>query len=368
MQALPSPFQEALHAQTAFTKKVLVTATRGSTTAEIVPSTGQIVQDSRRSMRWNGSLVIPIGDLDLLPTLPEDLLTPFGTIITIRLGVVLANSAEADLPFGKFMVDGSPVAMTTNSRNVTLTLVDLADRLAKYRFESPFTVAAGVDLAAAVNSVVIDRLGSSPGLSDTGVILVRPRVFGLDPTLDPWRELTDLASGFGYRLWHNRAGALTLDSIPTLDPSSALPFPGPLSVAGGFDHRPPNVFVVRGESSDDTPPIQGVAMDNDPSSPTYAGSSPGSSPYGRVTQFFASPLITTQGQADLAAQNMLVGVAAGAATWVVTRPYDPTLDPDDVYSIAIDEDTDLPLAVDAVTVEIAGITTAQCRAIAQVVP
>lgn len=366
MHQLPSPFQEVLGMRTAFARKMTVTATRGTASAVLEPSGGSITQDSRRSMRWNGTLEIPIEQAELLPTLPQDLLTPFGTTVALNLGVTLADSSEAVVPYGRFIIDGSPVALSPNSRTVTLTLVDLADRPAKYRFESPLRIPAGTDLASAINTVMINRLGVSPGLADTGSVLARPRIFGLDPDLDPWRECEQLATDFGYRIWYDRAGNLVLDQNPIFDPLNAVPYPGPLTVEGGFESRPPNVIVARGEASDDTPPVQAVVMDDDSTSPTYAGASPGSSPYGRITEYYVSPLITTVNQARLAGEKILAGIAASAATWNVARPYDPTVDADDLLQIPLDAETSLPLAVDAVTVNLRGETTLACRALSQI--
>lgn len=364
MNPLPSPFQETINARTAFVKTVSVTASRGVEQAVFEAAGGSLTQDARRTLRWNGSLTIPV-ETEFLPTVPEDLLTPFGTTIEVKLGVMLASGVIAEVGFGVYDLDDSQVSITANSQQVALSLVDLGERVARYRFESPFETPAGTDLADTVELVVGNRLGITLGLPPTGVTLLRSRVFGLDPNLDPAREIVDLVAGFGYRIWFDRNGDLQLDQPPTPDPSTALFLEGSLTVNGAWANRPPNVIVVRGETSDETPPIQSVAMDNDSDSPTYAGVTAGSSPYGRVTRFFASPLITSQGAADLASRNMLAASAAQGATWEVTKAYDPTIDPDDVLTVPIDEDTNLPLVVDSVDLDLTGVTTFRCRAISQ---
>jgi hypothetical protein len=215
--------------------------------------------------------------------------------------------------------------------------------------------------------VIVDRLGFDPELDATGTVLPRSRILGLEPELDPWRELEELVEGFGYRIWYDRNGNLVLDQPPLPDPTQAFALGGELSITGTFDHRPPNVVVARGETSDGTTPVQSVAMDDDTSSPTYAGAAPGQSAYGRVTRFFASPLMVTQGQADLAAQSILTTEAGRAATWDVSKAYEPTVDPDDVLTIPLGDGLVLPLSVDAVTVNITGETSMACRAISALV-
>ena len=104
------------------------------------------------------------------------------------------------------------------------------------------------------------------------------------------------------------------------------------------------------------PPVQAVAIDDDPSSPTYAGTGPGTSPYGRVTEFYASPLLETVGQAQAAANTILARKVGAGATYTLVRPYDPTISAGDVVSLE-----GSGLAVDAVTLNLTGDTALQVR-------
>ena len=364
MNNLPPRFAATIDSPAVFVKQLRITASRGAVSKVFEPSSGKITQDARRSMRWNGSLSIPVDAADV-PTKPGDLLTNFGTIVTAALGLELPDGSVAFADTGVFVVDEAKVSLSPSSRLVNLTLVDLADRVARYRFETPLTVSAGTDLADAINTVISDRTGSDPGLSSTGQTLGRQRVFGLDPQTDPWRELLDLAADFSYRIYYNRQGLLVLDSPQPPDPNSAIPLNYSLNASMAFESRPPNVVVARGEASDDTPPVQAVALDDDPGSPTYAGVTVGGSPYGRITRFYASPLLTTQSAADSAAATILNASAGAGATWDVLRAYDPNTDPDDVLFIPLTATESNPLVVDSVDIDIAGSTTIACRAISQ---
>ncbi len=97
-------------------------------------------------------------------------------------------------------------------------------------------------------------------------------------------------------------------------------------------------------------------MDTDPSSPTYAGTGPGTSPYGRVTYFYSSPLILTTAQAQSAANTILAENVGAGASHTLTVPYDPTVSAGDVVSArgAI-------LAVDVVQLDITGDTELTVR-------
>lgn len=366
MEPLASPFTEVLDARTAYTRIVAVEAVRGDQPPVLLqqPSSGQVTQDARRTMRWNGELEIPV-PASLAPRVPSDLLTPFGTIVTIRVGLRLPDGSEATVPYGVLSIDESRGRLAPDARSVFLPLVDLSARIAGYRFESPFTVPGGTDLADVVNMVVVDRTGVSPTLPATGSTITKARTFGLDPETDPWAELADLAAAFGYRIWYDRTGRLVLDQTPARAANDAGPYSGALTVDNAFDHHPANVVVARGETTDGSTPVQAVVYDDDPSSPTYAGTGPGSSPYGRVTRFYASPLLSTVSEAALAARSILDREAAAPATWTVTKAFDPVTDPDDVIAVPLDETTTVPLTVDSVTVSVNGSTTLECRAIAE---
>jgi hypothetical protein len=61
-----------------------------------------------------------------------------------------------------------------------------------------------------------------------------------------------------------------------------------------------NAIIASGEGGDTTVPIRSVAVNNDPSSPTYYYG-----PFGPVPQFYTTPFVTTQAQADSAAAALL---------------------------------------------------------------
>lgn len=366
MRPLPaSAANQALSVATAIVRAVTVTLSRGDETVTVEPDSGSFTQDARRSMRWNGS--ISVSSTQLTPTSPRDILTPFGTRAQVMLGIRLGGLVS-QVAFGQYIVSQADVQIAPTARTVTVTLVDLAEAIAGYRFESPFTVAGGTDIADVVNAVISDRTWDNPQLEATGQTISRQRVFGLDPEKDPWRELTDLVAGFGMRLWYNRDGQLVLDSEPLPTAANAIELVGPVSITGTFEKRPPNVVVARGQPADPALlPVQAIAMDTDPSSPTYAGPAPGNSPYGRITRFYASPLLTDENQAAAAAQTILAQTIGGGASWEFSRAFDPTWDPDDVVLLDVNG-RPLIVVADAVTVDLGGLTTVVAREVAGLVP
>lgn len=345
--------QAAINVPTGYRRVVRITGQRGGVSRTLEPTSGSFTQDARRGGRWDGRL--SFAGAQYLPTRPTDLLTPFGTIIDVELGVELLDGSVSTVPYGTYEVSSSRTRVSADARTVDIGLADVSGRVDRYRFEEPFTVPTTTDLGQMINAVVTSRVGVNPNVSTTGRFLGANRVYGLDPGTGPWSEILDVMNGFSLTAWYDRVGHIQVGA-QNPDPASAYPLDQLVSLSADFDTRPPNVIVVRGEPQDGSPPVQSVAMDTDPSSPTYAGTGPGTSPYGRVTYYFSSPLIENQAQADAAAATILAANIGAGATYSLVRPYDPTVDAGDVLSVEGKN-----IAVDSVTLDISGITTMAVR-------
>jgi hypothetical protein len=355
---MPTLFDSARHqavlaTPTGYRRWMRFTASRGGDSVELEPVGGNLTQDARRNGRWDGRLQF-VGN-DLLPTRPSDILTPFGTLITAELGLELLDGSVSSVPYGVYEIGSVSTRVSASSRVVDVGLADVSGEVERYRFENPLTVAGGTDLGTLVNTVISNRTGINPGVSPVGVSISAARVFGLDPGTAPWSEILDVLAGFSRTAWYDRVGDIQIGVI-TPDTDSAYPISSLATLSADFDTRPPNVVVARGEAQDGTTPVQAVAMDTDPSSPTYAGTGAGTSPYGRVTYFYSSPLLTTVAQAQSAADTILAANVGAGATYVLTVPYDPTISAGDVVAVG-----GAILAVDAVTVNITGDTSLQVR-------
>lgn len=345
--------QAALATPTGYRRWSRFTFRRGGQTVELEPVSGSITQDQRRNGRWDGRLTFA-GDR-YLPTRPGDILTPFGTQVEVELGLELLDGSLATVPYGTFEIASSKTRTEADQRVVEVGLIDVSDNVERYRFETPLTVAAGTDLGAMINTVITNRTGINPNVSLVGSTLGAARVFGLDTGTAPWSEILNVLSSFSRVAWFNRVGAISVSSV-TPDPASAYSLDLLTSISADYDTRPPNVIVARGEDQEGTPPVQAVAIDSDPSSPTYAGTGPGTSPYGRVTEYFTSPLLKTVGQAQAAANTILAQNVGAGATYTLVRPYDPTITAGDVVAVG-----GATLVVDAVTLDLAGDTSLQVR-------
>lgn len=345
--------QAALATPTGYRRWMKFTASRGGQTRELEPVGGSLTQDNRRNGRWDGRLQF-VGD-DFLPQRPSDILTPFGTLIAVELGLELLDGSVSSVPYGVYEISSAGTNVGAGTRTVDIGLSDLSGVIDRYRFENPVSVPSGTDLATMTNALVAHRTGINPGIPATGATLGAQRIFGLDTGTGPWGELLDVLAGFSRTAWYDRVGDIQI-GVVTADPDAAYPLSSLATLSADFDTRPPNVVVARGEPQDGTAPVQAVAMDTDPSSPTYAGTGPGTSPYGRVTYYYSSPLLTTVAQAQSAANTILAANVGAGATYTLTVPFDPTISAGDVVALG-----GATLAVDAVTVNLTGETTIQVR-------
>lgn len=348
--------QAALNTPTGYRRWSRFTVSRGGVTRELEPVSGWLAQDARRKARWDGRLSFT-GD-SILPRRPGDLLTPFGTRLEVELGLELLDGSVSTVPYGAYEIASARTRVQADQRVVDVTLIDVSDRVERYRFESPITIPSGTDLATLINTVVTNRTGQNPGVSPVGAALGAARIFGLDPGTAPWSEVLDILSSFSRTAWYDRVGEIQIGSLEP-DAATAYPIDQLTSLSADYDDRPPNVIVARGEAPDGTTPVQAVSIDSDPSSPTYAGTGPGTSSYGRVTEFFSSPLLKTVGQAQSAADTILARHVGAGATYTLIRPYDPTITAGDVVNYEGSAH-----AVDAVAVNLIGDTSLQVRELA----
>lgn len=340
--------QAALALPTGYRRFQRFTFRRGGVSQVLEPTAGSFTQDARRAGRWDGRLTFTGG---VIPRVPSDLLTPFGTRVDVELGLELLDGTVATVPYGTYEIVSAKTNTSAAVRTVEIGLGDLSGPIERYRFETPYTASSSTDLAVMVNNVVRNRTGVSPSLGAAGATLGAARTFGLETGTGPWSEMINVLDGFSRTIWYARDGRIRMGSV-VINTALAYPLNPIAAISSDFDSLPANVIVARGEDTDSgKAPVQAVAMDTDPSSPTYAGTGPGTSAYGRVTEYFSSPLITTVGQAQSAANTILSRRVGAGATSTATLPYDPTIDAGDIVTYEGSN-----YVVDSVTLDLFGQT------------
>jgi hypothetical protein len=244
------------------------------------------------------SLKVPLRDRGVSydPTLdPAHPLAPYGQQLRLLVGVQLAHGAIEWIPRGWFLIDEASV----EGDSVTVTAVGLLTLIDEARFVSPFqptgtfasTLRKLVEpaLTVTIDSTLTDR--SVP----TSMVWDEDRLGALNELLDAW-PADAYVTNEGY-----------LAVVPAVDPTVSV-----LTLTDGTGGTlvdrsasvsrdgAATVVVARGESTAGAV-VQGTAYDQSGGPLAYDGNfNPLPVPF-----FYASPLLTTNAQANAAALTVL---------------------------------------------------------------
>lgn len=217
---------------------------------------------------------------------------------------------------------------------VTIKGVDRWQRVVDARFEQPRTT-SGNTVTAITNllteadsriTVVVDV-----GLSGTHLTSLWD--------VDRGEAITKLARSIGAIVYFRPDGVARIARVPSLGDTSYWQIgrgPGGAkssSRRGVTRSKTYNAFAVTGQPGGDLPPVYAVARDNDPASKTRYGG-----PFGKRPRRYTTSLITTQLQAQAAADAGLAQWLGVARTLSVAAPPNPGLDAGDVITAEVAPD------------------------------
>jgi len=270
------------------------------------------------------------GDLTVSAAWPgptNETLTVFGGEVFLARGVETGAGGVAWSPLGYFRISDAtqdaaakgPIRLTLDDRMMTI----IESRLIFPRVYEPTTT-----VQAAVEDLVLDVYPNAviEFEDGTGATLIGRQVTVEENRYD---GLVDFADGLGQIAYFDERGVLLFRNVPDATEPVWTVKAGPGGVQVNASRkltrdRVYNAVVARGEGMDDIPPVQAVAYDASPTSPTRWGG-----PFGMIPRFYASPFITTVPQARSAATSILrrsIGAPYTVSLSVVPnpamRPYD----------------------------------------------
>jgi hypothetical protein len=256
--------------------------------------------------------------------------------VTVSAGSESAGSASgAPMSSG---VTGRGGGLTGGGTSITVHATDLSRAVSRNVWQGPYTVPGGINYGEAVKLMILDRLPSQTEFSIASTTRTTPLlVYGLQQATDPWQDIQELASAVGFEAFFDAKGVFTFRPVP--DPRYGVPVWSFDSTANPTvveakrllsDEQTFNDIVVIGQSSSSQNPVSAEAFDDDPSSPTYI-----LGPYGRVSQRVTFSLITTEDQAQDAANATLYNSLGAAETVTIVVVPMPALEPGDVIALDI---------------------------------
>jgi hypothetical protein len=276
---------------------------------------------------------LPARRLDLDPAgNPAAPLANYGQRLNLRTGLMYPNRAVELFDLGWYLITGW--AHNEENRTIDVEAVDLAQVVIDDKLTEPLTPAPG----ATFKSEFTRLIGGILPVSIPAGFPDRPVSSSAVWDRDREKSLADLCAAWPARWFVNDQGAATV-AAPYGPVSDATPADFVLTdgAAGTVVSRArgsqrgalANVSVVDGKTGDGGAAApHAVAVITDPASPIRAAG-----PYGRVTRFYASDLITTQAQADEAAAAQLVSYATAGRTESATAVPDPSVELGDVVRI-----------------------------------
>ncbi|NUT08184.1 MAG: hypothetical protein HOV76_32425 [Hamadaea sp.] len=298
------------------------------------PSGGSITDTTKPGVRRTLNLELP-------PT-PGlfDALSPIGTTLTVTAHVRLTNYQVIDIPMGVFDVDVEKIR--EGGGGISLTAPDWWAKIQRYRFLSPVPSGTSMTVVDQIKDLV---LGAIDWAGDFNILTSST---AMTPALvwekDRAQAIIDLATSIGCWVYFDRNGIPTIADIPTSGGSADWLVDASASgVLTELDRERSrtntyNVVVVSSSATDGERFPPQYVFDNDPASPTYAGTdpifAPGSAgPFGIVSYFYDTPILANQGEAWAAGLAILSRVSGLASQVSLGQVPNPAIDAFDTLDV-----------------------------------
>ena len=312
----------------AFSWEARVDSWLGQTWLGRVPvKAGSVTWTTSQQVQGTLSLTVPRigavsqdeGARDWTPLAPDSPLAAMGQVLHVQVTVAsLVSTDRWDIPLGRFLITQWEVGAT----DIRITGKSLFQHLEDDRLTSPTVPYSGGTLASELRRLV----GGHMGIIVSDALTNRPC-----PSMS-WGEsridaIYEIADAWPARLREGPDGVLyVLPPVPAIterpeksltdgDAGTVIGVTRQGSRAGIF-----NRIVARGQEQDDAGQPRFQAIIDQTTGPLRT-----SGPYGIVTRFFSSPLITSKQAALNSATTMLATSVRQKTTVPVTHTPNPTL-------------------------------------------
>lgn len=280
------------------------------------------------------SLTVTVADPSLRPLTADSPLTPFGTWLSLDVGLIYADRTAEH-----FRLFAGPVVEIPDSDPAgpfDVKCDDVVRLLTDARLLDPFSPEVGESVTSAVDRLVADAYG--PGLPVTWLADMSGYTAEGAWEQDRWQAIRDMVQRFPALMRASRFGDLEVvpDVIPTI-PSTADGY-GWVIDAGDrgvlvttertWDRALRyNACVAYSAPQDgETPQLRGYAYET-------TGPTRWDGPYGRRPRYYSSSLLTDQAMVDAAAASVLAAESGKAVDVNWTASPNPALEVGDVVGL-----------------------------------
>ena len=317
---------------------------------------GSVTVDRAQAIRRTCS--VTVADPSLIPRTPRDQLATYGARLLVSRGVDYGDGSSELVPLGVFRLD--TVDGDVNDGPVTLQGKGLEVVVQDDKLTSPYKATGTV--VGAATALIQRSIPAADVISSITDTPIGSRTF--DVEADPWAGVQEIAAAAGAEVYADANGSFIISTLPDL--TTATPVWAVEATEGGVyisgrramsSDAVCNGVLARGENTtDNAPPVSYLAVDNDPSSPTYWGG-----PFGRRPLFYSSSTLTTVNACAAAANLKLAAARAPNSTGDFSSLPNPALEPGDVirvthpdgtrelhqvasFSVPLDEGGDFPIS------------------------
>ncbi|MEC3975082.1 DUF5047 domain-containing protein [Amycolatopsis sp. H20-H5] len=299
---------------------------------EIPVNSGDVTSDTTADITSTADLTTSLA-WPVTPTAPG---APYGQEIYLERGVQYGNGIREFVGLGYFRIDSVEQDRTPNGKlhiGASDRMVNVRDgrNIAPYQFGPSASVGAVIDQ---VIGEVVPNLVTVYDFPAYAVTLGTSHVVDEDRL----KFVRDLVAAYGKVMYFDYAGRLQVKSPPAQARDSVwtinhgrggvlVSMKRAISRDGIY-----NAVVARGESTGELPPVQGIAYDNDPASPTRWGG-----PFGKVPKFYSSAFLNTPKQCSAAAASMLLSANGLPYTVSLGTVPNAALEAWDVVTVTYDD-------------------------------
>jgi hypothetical protein len=289
---------------------------------------GAVTLDATAQKR--GRLRIIVDGNRTWPRRADSLFAPYGNEIYVERGVMYSDTQVEYVGLGYYRIT-TPVQDQAPDGPIEIAGEDRMHSIAKARLLTPRLYDSGTTVGTLVEDLVLEVYPGATIEWDNGDGETLPRSVVVER--DRWEFLDELVKAQG-KIWYwDHRGVLVIKTAP--DPTSPV-----FDIVAGQNGMTAgvltdmgrelasediyNAVVAEGEGADQEAPVRGVAIDNNPLSPTYYFGR-----FGPAPRFFSSQFLATDGQAYNAAAELLRQSMGLTYSVDLELTPNPALEPDD---------------------------------------
>jgi hypothetical protein len=267
-------------------------------------------------------------------------LSPTGTLLTVSCTVVYTDGTQTTIPMGVFDIDSD--RLSEGDGTISLTAPDKWVKIQRAKFLTPTSSSPGMAVTEQIAALIRGALGPSTPVTITATSSASMGWIVWEKDRD--KAIIDLADQIGAWVYFDRQGEAIIADVPTSGRSQTwladASLTGVMTELTRERSRTDTFNVVVVTSSSATAELfpTVVVWDDNPLSPTYAGTDPRTAPetagpFGIVTDYLDTPNLDTVDEATSAALARLArgqGLASQVSLGQVPNPAVDAFDSIDV--------------------------------------